>query len=135
MHLRIDSELGRRLAAHSGLSLPDYVVLVALTDHPNGRLPQLKLRHALGWEKSRLTHQINRMTTRGLVTKEKSNTDRRAGMVVLSPLGRSAIEGAAACHVAAVRELFIDHLDQAQLSMLGDIADLVLASEPEPKSD
>jgi hypothetical protein len=32
MQLRLEGELARQLAADSGLSYPDYVVLVALTD-------------------------------------------------------------------------------------------------------
>jgi hypothetical protein len=37
MQMRLEGELARQLA-ESGLSYPDYVVLVALTDRPDGRL-------------------------------------------------------------------------------------------------
>ena len=36
MQLRVDGELARRLAADSPLSYPDYVVLVGLTEQPDG---------------------------------------------------------------------------------------------------
>ena len=38
MQMRLDGELARQLATDSGLSYPDYLVLVALTDQPDGRL-------------------------------------------------------------------------------------------------
>ena len=38
MQMRLEGELARQLAADSGLSYPDYLVLVALTDRPDGRM-------------------------------------------------------------------------------------------------
>ena len=43
MQMRLDAELARRLAADSQLSYPDYIVLVALTDRPDGRLRLFEL--------------------------------------------------------------------------------------------
>jgi len=36
MQMRLEAELARQLSADSGLSYPDYLVLVALTDRPEG---------------------------------------------------------------------------------------------------
>src|SRR5574338_281262 len=77
MQLRLEGELARQLAADSGLSYPDYVVLVALTDRPDGRLRLFELAAVLGWEKSRASHHVGRMVERGLVTKERCDEDRR----------------------------------------------------------
>ena len=38
MQMRIDAELARQLAADSSLSCPEYHVLEALSDHPEGRI-------------------------------------------------------------------------------------------------
>ena len=38
MQMRLEGELARQLAADSGLSYPDYLVLVALTDRADGRM-------------------------------------------------------------------------------------------------
>ena len=38
MQMRLEGELARQLVAESGLSYPDYLVLVALTDRPDGRI-------------------------------------------------------------------------------------------------
>ena len=76
MQMRLEGELARQLAAESGLSYPDYLVLVALTDRLEGRMRLFELAEILGWEKSRLSHHVARMTTRGLVKKERCDWDR-----------------------------------------------------------
>jgi hypothetical protein len=45
---RLEAELARQQAAESGLSDSDYVVLVALTDRPQGRLRRFELGAILG---------------------------------------------------------------------------------------
>jgi len=128
MQMRLEGELARQLAADSGLSYPDYLVLVALTDRPDGRMRQFELAGVLGWEKSRVSHQVGRMADRGLVTKERCESDRRGAYVVVTHRGRREIEAAAPGHVTTVRRLFLDRLTPSQLDALGDAAELVLAA-------
>lgn len=128
MQMRLEGELARQLAADSGLSYPDYLVLVALTDRPDGRMRAFELTEVLGWEKSRLSHHVARMAGRGLVTKEKCESDRRGAFVVVTKRGRAEIEAAAPGHVAAVRRLFIDHLTPDQLEAVAEVAETVLAA-------
>ena len=132
MQMRLEGELARQLAADSSLSYPDYLVLVALTDRSDGRMRLFELADALGWEKSRLSHQVARMTTRGLVAKERCESDRRGAFVVITELGREEIEAAAPGHVDAVRRLFVDRLAPDQLDAIGDAAEAVLAALGEP---
>ncbi len=126
MHMRLDGALARQLAADSCLSYPDYVVLVALTDRPDGRMRLFELAAVLGWEKSRLSHHVARMTDRELVTKEKCDADRRGAYVVVTERGRNELAAAAPGHVAAVRRLFVDRLTPHQISAIGDAAEAVL---------
>jgi DNA-binding MarR family transcriptional regulator len=127
MQMRLEARLARQLAADSGLSLKDYGVLVALTDHPDGRLRQFELGHLLGWEKSRLSHHLARMEKRGLVTKERCDQDRRGAFVAVTEAGRREIEEAAPGHVAAVRRQFVDLLTPEQLDLIAEAAEAVLA--------
>ena len=133
MQMRLEGELARQLAADSGLSYPDYVVLVALTERPDGRMRLFELAGVLGWEKSRLSHHVRRMADRDLVRKERCGSDRRGAYVVVTNRGRTDIEAAAPGHVAAVRRLFVDRLTPSQLDAVGDAAEAVLAGlEPVP---
>ena len=134
MQLRLVGELGRRLAAGSGLSYSDYLVLVVLTDSPEGRMRLFELARALGWEKSRVSHHIARMADRGLVTKEKCGADRRGAYVAVTKRGRKEIEAAAPGHVRDVRQLFVDHLTPRQLDVMGDAAEVVLAALDAPST-
>lgn len=135
MQMRLEGELARQLAADSGLSYPDYLVLVTLTDRPDGRMRLFELGGVLGWEKSRASHHVGRMVDRGLVTKQKCDSDRRGFYVVLTARGRREIGAAAPGHVAAVRRLFVDRLSPEQLDALGDAAESVLAAFDEPTDD
>ena len=128
MQMRLDGELARLLAAESGLSYPDYVVLASLTEQPDGRMRLFALAELAGWEKSRLSHQVARMAARGLVVKEKCAADRRGAFVVVTDRGREAIAAAAPGHVTAERRLFLDALTPDQLDAVGDAAVAVLAA-------
>lgn len=133
MQMRLESELARQLAAESGLSYPDYLVLVALTDHPEGRLRLFELGAVLGWEKSRLSHHVGRMAERGLVKKERCDSDRRGAFVSVTRKGRKEIEAAAPGHVATVRRVFVDRLTPSQLDAVADAAEQVLAGLDEAR--
>lgn len=128
MQMRLEGELARQLAADAGLSYPDYLVLVALTDRPDGRMRLFELARVLGWEKSRLSHHIGRMADRGLVKKERCDSDRRGAFGVVTRKGQREIERAAPGHVATVRRLFVDLLTREQLDAIGSAAEVVLAA-------
>jgi DNA-binding MarR family transcriptional regulator len=128
MQARLTALLARDLSAHSELSYQDYVVLVALTDQPNGQMRMFQLSNALGWEKSRMSHQVSRMAERGLVEKSKCGSDRRGAYVSVTAAGRQEISAAAPSHLEAVRRLVIDRLTPSQLAGLADVAETVLAA-------
>lgn len=126
MQMRLEAELARQLASDSGLSYPDYLVLVALTDQPEGTLRPFELGHLLGWEKSRVSHHVGRMIERGLVTKKKCDSDRRGAFVAVTGKGRKEIEAASPGHVHAVRRLFVDLLSTDELDVIARVAEKVL---------
>ena len=115
-HLMV--QLTRSLAEESGLSMPDYEVLVMLTDTPEGRVRMAALADLLEWERSRLSHHIRRMEARGLVERRECQEDGRGAFVGITPLGQRTIERAAPGHVSAVRRHFIDVLGQDGLEAL-----------------
>lgn len=110
----------------SGLSGADYEVLALLSAHERDRMPARDLYITLGWEKSRLSHQVRRMQKDGLISREPNPDDARSTMVCLLPAGRAAIEKAAPGHVADVRRVFIDLLTPAELDQLTVLHERIL---------
>nr|WP_242423709.1 MarR family winged helix-turn-helix transcriptional regulator [Frankia sp. EI5c] len=127
MASQLAARMGRELTADAGISLADYDVLVHLTDAPGGRLRASRLAQELSWEQSRLSHHVARMQRRGLVTREECAEDGRGALVVLTAVGRAAIERAAPAHVTFVREHVFDVLTGDQVEALDAIAAAVLA--------
>lgn len=127
MQMLLGAEISHRLATDAGMSAQDYAVLVVLTDRADGRARMYELADAIGWERSRVSHHINRMVKRGLIAKAPCDEDRRGAFVVITPKGCAEIEAAAPGHLADVRELFVDLLSREQLDAMADIAEAVLA--------
>jgi DNA-binding MarR family transcriptional regulator len=126
MRSKLMSRLGRELQRQTGLSDADYTVLVELSEAPGERLRLGELGERLDWEKSRLSKQISRMSTRGLVGREECPTDARGAFAVLTKAGRKAIDIAAPVHVAHVRAWFVDALTPAQLDAMTAISTSVV---------
>jgi DNA-binding MarR family transcriptional regulator len=110
MSALLPAHLGRQLQRDSGLSLPEYAVLVSLSEAPGQRLRPYQLCEALNWEQSRLSHQLTRMQKRGLVAREECAADGRGAFVILQAEGASALESAAPGHAATVRDTVFSRL-------------------------
>jgi DNA-binding MarR family transcriptional regulator len=130
MQFQLFALLGRDLS-DTGLSFQDYIVLAELSERPNYQARLTDLGRQLGWEKSRISHQVTRMEQRALVEKVKCGTDLRSYLITLTKVGHDAIKAAAPQHVNTVRNYFIDRLTPEQLQVLGNITAAVLESLPE----
>src|SRR6201987_2307839 len=106
VQLRLAYEMNRQLLADSGMSLPDYDVLTALSVADGERMQITVLAAQIGWERSRVSHHVRRMSARGLVTCGLSAEDRRVTEVTLTAQGRQALEGGAAGDVDFVPGVF-----------------------------
>jgi DNA-binding MarR family transcriptional regulator len=109
-----------------GLSMHDYEILVELSEAPQSRMRMTELADRTAQSRSRLSHQINRMETRGLVTREGCEGDKRGTFAVLTAHGLTTIGQVAPHHVASVRDHFIDQLDPAELTALTNAYEPVL---------
>lgn len=114
----LHAALERQLERDSGLSDAEYALLVPLSGAPDGLVRSRELGALVGWERSRLSHQVGRMEKRGLVAREECPEDARGSMVRLTPAGRAAIEAAAPGHVEAVRRYLFDVLTAEELDVL-----------------
>lgn len=125
MQMQFFALAASKLAA-GGLSYQDYGILAGLSDREDRTARLTELAESMGWEKSRMSHQISRMQQRGLVTKSRCPTDKRGWFVTMTDAGFTAIVAAAPDHVAVVRRYFIDLLTPAQLRTLNAISTNVL---------
>src|SRR5215469_492560 len=114
----LPAQLNRQLQRDSGLTLPEYEVLVQLSEAPERRLRPFQICEALNWEQSRLSHQLTRMQRRGLVTRQECEADGRGAFVCLTAAGADAIRSAAPGHVAAVRQLIFDRLSDDERAVV-----------------
>lgn len=127
LNAELDATLQRELHADSGLSMPDFEVLVNLTDSPEGRVRVTDLARLILWERSRLSHHVTRMQRRGLVERVECPEDGRGAFIAITAAGRAAIEQAAPGHVRAVRRLVFDALDEDDVDRFTAIVDTLLA--------
>jgi DNA-binding MarR family transcriptional regulator len=112
------------LQESQGISLPDYEVLVHLSEASEGRMRMCELATRLNLSPSGLTRRLDGLVTAGWVDRIRCNDDRRGSYAVLLPEGRLRVEAAADDHVEQVRRFFVDLLSRRQL------ADLAKALEP-----
>src|SRR6266702_899565 len=122
MHAQLTARLNREMQEQSGISIADFSVLVQLSEHVDARMRVLELARALGWEKSRLSHQLTRMQQRGLIERSNCSEDRRGAFVVLTDRGRETVVDAAPRHVESVRRYLFDELGAGDVEALGRIS-------------
>ena len=114
----------QHLQTDSGLWHADYTVLAVLSEADGHRLRAIELGERLGWEKSRLHHQLTRMCKRGLV--RRSSGEGRAVNVTSKAAGLSALGTAVPLHRQHVRQLVLDRISPDQLDQLGAISRTLL---------
>lgn len=127
MRTLLDLQIGRDLAADSGLSDSDYDVLSTLTEGPGPVWRARELAARLLWSTSRLAHHVGRMERRGLVRRSACDDDGRGATVTLTEEGRRALQDAAPLHVDSVRRHLIDLLTPAETEALTALSAKVLA--------
>ncbi len=117
--LLLHEQLGRDLQRSHGLTMADYEILVRLSESPERRLRMTELAQVTLSSKSRLSHQITRMESAGLVRRQECTDDRRGFFAVLTDEGLRRLVAAAPSHVASVREHLVDRLTPEQFAQLG----------------
>lgn len=135
MRRQLELTLERRLQADAGISTPDYEILIALFNEPSKRLRAGHIGDLIGWEKSRVSHQITRMEQRDLVKREECGDDARGVWVVLTANGTRAVLGSERDRRDALRQYFFDVLDEEEKSALLRISHKVLDTIKPPICD
>lgn len=112
---KVRQRVAEDIKAGSGLSDQDFGILTRLVEMGGGKLRQNDLGALLQWDRTRLSHQITRMETRGLVS--RSTVD--GGVLVrVTDEGAGLVRVARPIHAAAVRKHLLQRtegIDQATL--------------------
>ncbi|MFM7147275.1 MAG: MarR family winged helix-turn-helix transcriptional regulator [Actinomycetales bacterium] len=119
MRTLLDDQLNRELQDLHGLSLADYEILVRLSEAADRRLRMSDLASATLASRSRLSHQIDRLESAGIVQRMTCSEDRRGSFAVLTDHGWQVLVAAAPDHVAGVRRHFVDVLGTRAFTDLG----------------
>jgi len=117
--------LGRQVTNHSGISGAEYVVLVALSELTAPSVNLNRLATGLGWEISRMSHQISRMNDAGLVKKTVNVKDSRCFDVSITAKGKRIAEEAIPLQSKEINHCFSDVLTQAQMNSLIEISEAI----------
>ncbi len=117
---RLTERLNRDLAPFD-LSLADYRILVMLSEAPRMALRMSELADGVLSSRSRLTHQIRRLESDGLVTRSNCEEDGRGVRAHLTDEGMAKLREAAPAHVDSVRSGFVDLLTPEDLRTVARI--------------
>lgn len=112
-------QMNRQLSEESRMSLPEYEILVALSEAPDRRLRMSELADRVLSSRSRITHTVGRMEERGHVNREACADDGRGVLCVLTDAGFTVLEAAAPAHVEGVRSAMFDPLSAGDVEGLG----------------
>lgn len=110
VQLQMNYEINRQLQRDSDLSLADYHVMNALSMAPDHTMQVTDLAAMIGWERSRASHHLRRLSERGLAERVQSAEDGRATDAVLTKKGMNAMVEAAPGHAKLVKKLFFEPL-------------------------
>ena len=117
--------LGRQITNHSGISGTEYVVLVALSELTVPSVNLNRLARGLGWEISRMSHQISRMEETGFVKKSRNTDDSRCFDVSITAKGRKMAEAAIPLQSKEINHCFSQVLTQVQMKSLIEISEAI----------
>ena len=121
----LPDRLSRDLQQAHDISLPDYEILVRLSESPDREIRMSELAEKTLSSRSRLSHQIDRMEQAGLVTRRMCTEDRRGQWCTLTDAGWKLLVKAAPTHVDSVRRHLVDVLSPAQFEALGKACGIV----------
>jgi DNA-binding MarR family transcriptional regulator len=106
--------LDRQLRDEAGISHDDYRILGSLYRAP-GTTRMRDLAREMSYSPSRLTHAAARLESNGWVKRSRSDDDGRGVEISLTGAGADKAREASDGHLALVRQLVFDALEQSQL--------------------
>lgn len=121
----LTDRLDRDLREKHGLSLPEYEILVRLSEAPGRRMRMAVLADSVSHSRSRVTHTIARLEKAGSVERVSCADDKRGVEALITEVGYAALESAAPTHVAGVRALLVDLVSPDDYDAVGRVFNAV----------
>ncbi len=117
------ARVARDIAQATDISGPEFAVLSRLAALGKGEMRQQDLADALGWDKSRLSHQLTRMQQAALINRRYRRG--RAVHVVLTKTGRERLRAAIPVHADSVRRHLLSRLTPEQMDVIVRVSNLL----------
>ena len=120
-HSALKRDFNSRLQNEHRLTVNDYEALLLLSHDADRRLKRVVLAERLQLTPSGVTRLLDGLEAAGFVEKGSCDSDARVTYAVLTATGSAKLNEASCSHVAAVRELFGERLDDDELRTLGEL--------------
>lgn len=114
-HHELTWMLDGELRAEYGLSLGEYDVLIRLARATDRRLRMSELARRAMLPPSSLTRVVGGLGKRGLVARQRSESDSRVVHASLTDAGQALARAASRTHLRGIREHFSGRLNEEQL--------------------
>lgn len=125
--VQLPTLLDAQLQRDAELNLFEYFVLSRLSMSPDHTLRMSELSEMTGGSLSRLSNVVKRLEQQGFLERHPDPDNRRYTNAILSEAGLAKVVEAAPGHVAAVRRLVVDPLDERQVVALAEVAERLLS--------
>lgn len=117
-HARLIEVIDRELAAAGCISLAWYDVLVELLEAPEHRLRMSELATRVVLSRSTVTRLVDRLEHEGLLTRQRSASDRRGAYAVLTEVGRDAMRKAWPVYAQGIATHFAHALSGSDVEVI-----------------
>lgn len=128
---RIRQSLETNLKDRDGLTVSDYNTLLLLWEAPERTLTMSILAKRLVFSPSRLNYRIKVLEDAGLVEKTECADDKRAHNISLTEAGAQAFIRAGHEHREDIDAVFLSHVDDEELEVIGRIFERIGRALPE----
>lgn len=117
-HATLIDRIDRDLAAAKLPPLSTYDVLIELYEVPEQRLRMHELAERVVLSRSGLTRLVDRLEAEGLLTRDRSGTDRRGAYAVITEQGIAALRRMWPTYARSIVEYFAQWLTREEAQLL-----------------
>lgn len=120
-------QLDKEMRDEHGIGLPEYEILVRLSEHESRTMRMARLASDTTMSRSRLTHSVTRMEKKGLLERFSIPEDGRGVNCQMTEAGWELLVTMAPTHVGGVRDHLVDLCEPEEMATLGRVFHKVTA--------